>query len=210
MTVTIFGASGRTGKHLVRKALERGYWVKALVRDKLKLPLKNHRLTLIEGDVHDLLAVESAVAQSDAVLSAIGWKRTSRKNVLSEAAKNIVAAMKKHKVKRIIALTGYGVRFPLDPPDSLSKKFLHFVLGMVLPHLIPEGIRYAKTISESGLDWTIVRVALLSNAKGRDSYKTGYFDPGLRRVSREDVADFMIKQLTDSHYIGEAPIIGYY
>ncbi|MFN7088701.1 MAG: NAD(P)-dependent oxidoreductase, partial [Candidatus Paceibacteria bacterium] len=127
----------------------------------------------------------------------------------AEAAKHIVAAMKKHNVKRIIALTGYGVRFPKDPPDSFGKKFLHFLLGLFLPHLIPDGIKYTKIISESGLDWTIVRAAILSNAKGRGIYKTGYFDPGLTPVSREDVADFMLSELENPRYIGEAPVIGY-
>jgi putative NADH-flavin reductase len=209
MTITIFGASGRTGKHLVRRALERGYFVKAFVRKPSRLPIQNPKLAIVEGDMHVALAVEQAIAGSDAVLSALGWTRTSRKNVLSEAAKNIVRAMKKHNVRRIIVLTGYGVRFPQDPPDSASKKFLHFFLGLFLPHLVPDGIEYAKIISESGLDWTIVRASILSNAKARGSYRAGYFDPGLRLVSREDVADFMIRQLTDEQYIGEAPIIGY-
>lgn len=209
MTIVIFGASGRTGIHLVRKALEKNYLVKAFVRKSSRLLMRDPKLTLIEGDISDAAAVERAVAGSDAVLSALGWTRTSKKNVLSEAAENIVAAMKKHGARRIVALTGYGVRFPGDPPDSLGKKLLHFLLGIVLPHLIPDGIRYARTISESGLEWTIVRAAILSNSMGRGSYETGYFDPGLKPVAREDVADFMIRQLIDTRYIRQAPIIGY-
>jgi len=209
MTITIFGASGRTGKHLVRKALARGYLVRAFVRDRSRLAFGDPRLEVIEGDVHDPGRVEKAVAGAEAILSALGWTRRSRKDVLSEAAKNIVSAMKKHNVRRIIALTGYGVRFPNDPPDSVSKKIFHFLLGIFLPHLVPDGIVYAKTISGSGLDWTIVRAPILSNRRGRLSYKTGYFDPGISMVSREDVADFMIRQIKDRQYIGEAPVIGY-
>ena len=208
MTVTIFGASGRTGKYLVSKALGKGYFVKAFVRDRSRLSIKDPKLTLIEGDIHNVVAVEQAIAGSDAVLSALGWTRKSRKDVLSEAAANIVAAMKKHNIRRVIALTGYGVRFPKDPPDSFSKKLLHAGIKIILPHLLPEGEKYAKAIMESGLEWIIVRAPILSNAKGRGLYKTGYFDPGLKMIPREDVADFMIKQLTSNQYVGEAPVIG--
>lgn len=207
MVVTIFGASGKTGRHLVRMALEQNHTVKAFVRDRSSLPIEDQRIEVIEGDVHDPEAVARAVASSDAVLSALGWTRTSRKDILTEAAKNIVNAMKKHRVRRIIALTGYGVRFSKDPPDSLSKRLLHFGIKILLPHLIPDGARYAKTIAESGLDWTIVRAPILSNSSGQGIYKTGYFDPGISLISREDVANFMIKQLTEKTYVGEAPII---
>lgn len=209
MTIVIFGASGRTGIHLVRKALEKNYFVKAFVRRSSRLAIRDPKLAVIEGDIHDAAAVERAIAGSDAVLSALGWTRTSKPDVLSEAAKNIVAAMRKHGVRRIVALTGYGVSFPGDPPDSLAKKLLHFILGIMLPHLVPDGIRYSRTISESGLDWTIARAAILSNSRGRGSYKTEYFDPGLKPISREDVADFMIQQLINERYINQAPIIGY-
>lgn len=207
MTVTIFGASGRTGRHLVRKALEQNFALKAFVRDRTQFSIEDPRMEVVEGDVHDPIAVERAIVGSDAVLSALGWTRTSRKDVLSEAAKNIVAAMKKHNLKRIVAVTGYGVRFPKDPPDSLSKKLLHFGIKILLPHIVPDGIKYAKTIAESGLDWTIVRAPILSNSRGRGIYKAGYFDPGISLISREDVAHFMIKQLTETTYVGEAPVI---
>lgn len=193
----------------MRKALEQNYTVKAFVRDRSRLPFEDSRVEIIEGDVHDLGGVEKAVAGAEAILSALGWTRKSRKDVLSEAAKNIVRAAKNHNVRRIIALTGYGVRFSKDPPDSLSKKLIHFALKLYAPHLLAEGTKYAHTIVESGLDWTIVRTSILSNAKGRGSYKAGYFDPKLSMVAREDVADFMTRQIKDTQYIGEAPVIGY-
>ena len=207
MTITIFGASGRTGKYLVSKALEKGYFVKAFVRDRSRLPIKDPKLTLIEGNLHNVASVDLVIAGSDAVLSALGWTRKSRKDVLSEAAANIVAAMEKHNIRRIIALTGYGVRFPKDPPDSLSKKLLHLAINITLPHLVPDGIQYAKTITESRLDWTVVRASMLSNRKGRGSFRVGYFDPGITMIPREDVADFMVKQVTEGKYVREAPVI---
>ena len=207
MTITIFGASGRTGQHLVRATLKKGYLVKAFVRDGSRLRSQDPRIEVIEGDVCDLVAVERAVIGSNAVLSALGWTKTSRTDVLSEASKNIVAAMEKYQVKRIIVLTGYGVSFPKDPPDSLGKKLLHLGIKILLPHLVPDGIRYAKTIVESGLDWTIVRASILSSRKSRGSYQAGYFDPGIRMVSREDVADFMVEQITGREYVHEAPVV---
>ncbi|MDF1514961.1 MAG: NAD(P)H-binding protein [Anaerolineae bacterium] len=61
MKLSIFGATGRTGQHLVRQALSKGYEVVALVRTPAKLDIQHEDLTVIVGDVTDLASVTKAV-----------------------------------------------------------------------------------------------------------------------------------------------------
>lgn len=114
MRVLIFGASGRTGQHLVRQALEAGHEVTAFVREPARLKMDHARLRVVSGDVTDAVRTEEAVAGSEVVLSALGHTRTSAKDLQTVGTKNIVAAMHRHGVRRIVSLTGAGMRDPKD------------------------------------------------------------------------------------------------
>ena len=128
MKITIFGATGKVGRHLVDQTLERGDEVTVLVRDTSKLTTQRHeRLEVVRGDVLDPRDVEQAVVDTDAVLSALGHTKTSSKDVLTEGTKNIVAAMNRHGVRRLVCLTGAGVRDPKDEPKLVDR-----VIGSLL------------------------------------------------------------------------------
>jgi putative NADH-flavin reductase len=116
MKVVVFGASGGTGRHIVDQALEAGYEVTAFVRSPEKLGIEYGNLTVFQGDVMDAESVERAIADQDAVLSALGPTRPPVSDMMVNAATNIVAAMDKHGVRRIVSTTGGGVRDPQDQP----------------------------------------------------------------------------------------------
>ena len=121
MRVAIFGATGRTGRHLVEQALKEGHEVTALVRDYSRMKTPHERLRVVRGDVLDPARVEEAVAGANAVLIALGHTKTSTKDVQTRGTKNIVVAMKKHGVSRLVSLTGAGVRDKEDRPKLIDK-----------------------------------------------------------------------------------------
>ena len=102
MKLAIFGAAGRTGIPLVQQALEGGNDVVALVRTPSKLSIKNERLTMIQGDAAHLADVERAVQGADAVLSVLGHVKGSEPDILTQAIRNIITAMDKYDVKRLV------------------------------------------------------------------------------------------------------------
>jgi putative NADH-flavin reductase len=131
MKLVIFGASGRTGQHLVRKALAAGYEVTALVRTPQKLEIVDPALRIVQGDATDPEAVNQAVAGNQVVLSALGPTRTSGDDMLNKAMKNILAAMKQHGLRRVIVLTGAGVGSPKDKPQ-ISNKLMSGLLNLLV------------------------------------------------------------------------------
>ena len=210
MRVAIFGATGKVGKHLLDQALQRGDEVTALVRDPLKLKTQRHeRLKVVQGDVLDAKEVEQAVIGTDAVLSALGHTKTLSKDVLSEGIKNIIAAMNKHGVRRLISLTGAGVRDPKDEP-KLVDKIIGSLLKLLQRDLLEDSIGQARVIQQSGLDWVIVRAPVLTEGEKKGEYRIGYVgkESGTK-LSRADVADFMLKQTTDDTYLHQAPMVSY-
>jgi putative NADH-flavin reductase len=210
MKIAIFGATGKVGRHLVHQALDRGDEVTVFVRDASKLAThRRERLEVVQGDVLAPKDVEQAVVGTGAVLSALGHTKTSSKDVLTEGAKNIVAAMKEHGVRRLVSLTGAGVRDPKDEP-KLVDRVIGSLLKFFQRDLLEDSIGQARVIRESDLEWVIVRAPVLNEGEKKGEYRIGYVgrESGTR-LSRADVADFMLKQTTDATYLHQAPVVSY-
>lgn len=209
MKVVVFGASGGTGIKIVEQALAAGHVVTAFVRNPAKLALQHANLTFCQGDVTDANAVAFAVAGQDAVLSALGPARPPVPGMMETAARNIVAAMTKQGVRRLISTTGAGVRDPQDRPkpvDHLMKGLLTLVAGAVLR----DSAANVAVIRGSDLDWTIVRFPRLTDGPHTGTYRVGYLgqDSGTQ-LARADGADFVLKELRTDKYIRQMPVVSY-
>ncbi|HEY7462138.1 MAG TPA: SDR family oxidoreductase [Gemmatimonadota bacterium] len=206
MRLLIIGATGGTGRQLVAQALDRGHRVTAFARSPWKIKERHPRLTVVQGDVLDRLSVEAAVRDQDAVLCALGHRRWFYPNViLSTGTWNILGAMDGNGVRRFICLTSLGVG------DSFARLgLLHtlFVIPFVLPFYFWDKERQEEIIRESDLDWVIVRPGVLTDDPPRGGYHHGpraghwLWTP---RISRADVADFMLNQLSNNTYLRESP-----
>ena len=210
MRIALFGATGATGRRLMEQGLAAGHEVTAFVRDPARVTTRHDRLKIVQGDVRDPEAVEAAIIGQDAVISALGQTRSrpSTKDVMTVAAEHIVAAMRKHGVRRLVTLVGAGVAFPQDRP-SRPGQVMSALLKLLAGDVLADAERDAQIIQASDLDWVIVRVPRLSEAPAKGAYRTGYQRPGFGAISRDDVADFMLKQVTDDTYLREAPIVSH-
>jgi putative NADH-flavin reductase len=207
MKLTIFGASGRTGIPLVRRALTAGHEVTALVRDPAKLPIKDDRLTVIQGDVTDPAAVERAIAGADAVISVLGPGPNTPKDIQTRAAHTIIAAMHKHGVRRLVSLTGAGVPAPQDRPKLVNRLF-SLALALFAADALRDGEGLAAALRDSGLDWTLVRVPRLTDDPGTGNVRVGWVGVNTgTKIAREDVADWMLRVATNGSYVGQMPMI---
>lgn len=161
------------------------------------------------GDVLDPGAVERAVRGADAVLSAFGHAKTSPKNVLARGMRNIVAAMRECGVRRLVSLTGAGVRDPADSP-KLVDRAIGALLGILQRDLLEDSVEQTRVVKESDLDWVIVRAPVLVEGERTGVYRTGYVgrESGTR-LSRADAADFMLLQTTDGTHLRQAPVVTY-
>jgi uncharacterized protein YbjT (DUF2867 family) len=204
--VLIVGASGGTGRHLVSQALERGYSVTALVRDPSRLRIDHPSLTVLRGDVLDAASVDGAVRGQDAVLSALGHKRFFQPtHILSEGTRNILRAMETHGVPRLVCQTSLGIG---GSAGRAGLYYTFFVVPLILPFYFWDKTRQERAIASSKVEWVIVRPGLLTNGKRRGRIRDGR-DVGSflwsARISRADVADFMLNQLTTDRYLRAAP-----
>ena len=207
MELAVFGASGRTGRPLVQQALDAGHDVIALVRTPTTFPLQHERLTIVQGDALNAADVDRVVQGADAVLSVLGQSKNSPKDLQTVATKNIVAAMEKYSITRIVSLTGAGVDAPQDQPKFINH-VIKFALKTLQGAVLADAEQHVKVLQASNLDWVIVRGPMLTEGPYTGKYRVGWVGINTgTRISRADIADFMLTQVTDNSYIHKAPLV---
>ncbi|MCF2502020.1 NAD(P)H-binding protein [Dyadobacter sp. CY107] len=200
MKVVIFGASGATGQHLVQKALDQDHEVTAFVRSRGKLALQHPRLTIIEGNVKDHDIVHKAITGQHAVLSALGASSIFKLDqLIIDGMANILDAMASCAVRRLVYLSTLGV--------EESRRSAGFMIRNLAPTIIRNEIKGHELreimIRKSESSWTIVRAPILTNGPFTGKYRCGESlksDSFMTSLSRADVADLMLLQLTDQRF----------
>jgi uncharacterized protein YbjT (DUF2867 family) len=209
MNLVVFGATGGTGRELVKQALGHGHTVRAFVRTPDKLKVIHHRLEVVQGDIADKKAVAEAIRGQEAVLSALGVNDRKPNTVLSDGVRNIVAQMGKQKVRRLIFVSSLGVG---DSKGQLGPLYNWILLPALLKNIFADKQKAEEVIRESKLDWTIVRPGALTSGRLTAKYVSGAEAAKrklLPKVSRADVADFMLHVLERNEQIGQTPAIRY-
>jgi putative NADH-flavin reductase len=208
MKLTIFGASGRTGVHLVEQALAAGHDVVALMRNPAKLTLRHERLRVTQGELTDEAAVADAVRGADAVLAALSPKMFGgpRDLPLASGTRSILAAMRTHDVRRLVYSWGPSILIPRNPLLRAVRSASFALLGLLpaLRPLLNETVAVGEAVRGSDRDWTIVVVTAPHDQPGSGTVKvrtgTGTGDRVGSRISRADLAQFMLAQATDPRY----------
>lgn len=210
MKIIIFGASGGIGKFAVKYALKEGYEVKAYVRNPSKLNIKDKNLMIVKGLIDDYDMVKQAISGCDAVISAIGIPMKFTYDMMSsyEGHKNIIKAMQELGVSRIIDWATPSVKSSRD-----KRSFITTIPGIMANILFPkakkEVISIANLITDTKLDWTIVRFIAPKDTPYTGKVKAGFGDIKMNfNISRADIGAFMVSQIKSDKYIYAMPIIG--
>lgn len=207
MKLTAFGSTGKTGRLLVERALEGGHEVIAFARSPERLRIEHERLTLAPGDVLERERVDAAVRGSDAVISVLGPTDRGARFVVSRGTRNIIAAMHAHSVRRLIVTAGAGVADPADRPTMISRLF-DITLRIFSWNVYEDMAQVVRLVRASDLDWTVVRVPMLTDGPGGGSLRVGYIGKGAGpRLVRSDLAEFLLDQLEDRTYLRKAPVV---
>lgn len=209
MKLLIFGATGGTGREVVKQALEEGHAVTAFVRNPGKLDIKHANLMLVQGDVMDFTSVEKAVQGQEAVVCVLGSGQKLTGTIRSEGTQQIIHAMEKTGIRRFICQSTLGAG---DSWGSLNFFWKYIMFGFLLRNVFADHQRQENYVKNSHLDWTIIRPGSFVDGERTGEYRHGF--PGTDKtsklkISRADVADFILKQLTDNAYLGKTPSLSY-
>jgi uncharacterized protein YbjT (DUF2867 family) len=201
MRLLVFGASGKTGREVVRQALARGFIVTAFVRDTARLQLAHGNLRLVKGELSDPKAIAKAIAGHTGVISTLGvGTPLTHDPVVIDGIRTIARASEHASVERLVYMSFIGVHDSRDAAGFLLKRLAATVLRQeVADHELKEA-----AVSDCFVDWTIVRPPKLTNGRLTAAYRVGEdirARSPLPMMSRADVADFLLRQLSDAAFI---------
>ena len=209
MKLVIFGATGTVGRQVVQQALEQGHTVTAFARNLAKLDIQHPQLSLAQGDVMDPQAVEQALSGQDAVVCVLGSGQQLTSTIRSEGTRQIIQAMEKVGVRRLICQSTLGAG---DSWGNLDFYWKYIMFGFILRKVFADHQRQETLVRNSHLDWTIVRPGAFTDGPQTGQYRHSF--PSTDRsitlkISRADVADFILKQLSDHSSLSQALSLSY-
>jgi len=208
MKIAVFGSTGPSGQLIVKYALSKGYEVVAYARNPSKISFQDKNLTIIKGTLSDIPAIESTVNGVHAVVSILGPSTNVKTTELSDGTRNIIDAMKKFNVRRLVAMGTASVDDENDLP-VLKFRLLVKIVKSVIPGAYREIRLIGNLVKQSGLDWTLIRLGMLTNKAFTGKVNAGYFgkDKINIGISRADLAAFFVDQVENATYINKAPAI---
>lgn len=201
MKVLIFGANGKTGKLVVEKALAAGHTVTAFLRTAAEVP----NVRVVTGDASDLTSVNAAMAGQQAVIDTIGgktpWKATTLERT---AAGNIISAMQAASARRLIVVSmmGLGSSRPQAPFWYRSLLMTTFLHGSTADKTAMEA-----AVTASDLDYTIARPPILTEDAAIGSVLTPTPPTKAHKITRADLAQFLVDQITGTQYLKQTVVI---
>ncbi len=197
MRVAVFGAGGKTGQLVVQELLAKGHSVRAFLRDPAKLPIRDEKLHVIEGDARDAAAVDAAVEGVDAVISTLGASRKDKAPIFSAGTKSILAAMSRHDCLPIAVISAQGVGTEGDEGLAPMLRLFRLLLGDTITNMrdMEEALKTSDRV------WTIVRPG------GLNDEPLGAYDiveanaiKGGGRTRRADLADALVLAVTEQRW----------
>ncbi|MGI9520459.1 MAG: NAD(P)-dependent oxidoreductase [Hyphomicrobiaceae bacterium] len=208
--VLIMGASRGIGFATVEAALSAGFIVRAFARSARSIALNHRHLEKFPGDALIGDDVERALDGMDVVIQCLGIPINARMltgpiDLFSSTTRILIAKMEEAGVKRLITVTGFGAGDGRQRIAPLQRIGFELFLGRAYSDKdIQEQI-----IKNSSLDWTIVRPGVLTPGEATGNYRVLPEPESWRNgfISRGNVADFLIKQIADSSYISQTPVL---
>ena len=215
MKILILGATGRTGRWVVKEALEAGYYVHCLVRDPSKLQEENDRLTVFQGIPTNPEHLETALSGCQAVISVLNISRTSDfpwaklrapENLMSETIKTLVDLTDKAPLNRIVVCSAWGV---LETKRDLPFWFRLLIDFSNIGIAYRDHEKQEAILKASSQPYTIARPVGLTNSKKLQPVKVSYNNrpkPSLT-ISRRTLAHFLANTLKDENWLGKVPTL---
>lgn len=145
------------------------------------------------------------------MLSALGVRKNKRTTLRFDVATSLLAGMKKHGVRKLVWLDGAGVGSSKEFMQRSSFLFGRIVMPLFLNHMYADAAVADELIERSGCDWVIVRPMSFTN-RAKTGNVSVVTDMSLTvrlrlRISRADVAAFLVEQVAEDNYVGQMPVI---
>jgi len=212
--ILLYGATGRTGKLVLKYALEKGYYVTALARNPQKIDLRSEKLTIIKGSPESIDDVRTAIKDCEIVINTLSafnekevlsLKKVELRHILEKSIHNTIKVMNELNIKKIVSLSSIGV----GSSYTYAPWYMKLMIKISnFKFVFADHNKQENLLMNSNLDWIIVRPVALNDDTEIKQLAVQYDKtPSPFKISRSLTAKFMIDSLETDQYIHKAPII---
>ena len=208
MKIAVLGSTCFVGKVLLEKALEKGYQVQTLVRNPEKLGMYKERVEFIQGDVFQTDKLEETVRGTDVVFSTVPPEgNTKEPEKYAKVMEDVIAVLERHAITRFIHIGGAAHDGGVNEHWTLGRRFLRVFLTLVWkPGLVPKQLEW-DVLKKSHIDWTLVRPPRITKGEPTGNLLADEKNLARIQVNVEDLANFMLEQITSETWIKKAPLV---
>lgn len=204
-TIAVIGGTGKSGRFLVQRLIKEGYPIKLLLRNPELFTLNHPMIETVHGDARDYNSISRLVKGCSAVISTLGQPKGER-SIFSDAARNIIGAMSLYQVKRYIVTTGLSVNTPFDRKNERVSMATNWMYQNYAETTQDKQKEY-ELLSESNLDWTLVRLPLISLTEEHCNTETSLEDCKGEGIGAADLAAFLVSQIEGKDYMKQSPFL---
>ena len=204
-TIALLGGGGRTGKYIVQELIKKGYQVKLLLRNPEKFQIESPLIKVYKGDALDETAIKSLLENCTAVINTVG-QRKDEPLVASQATRLVLESMSKLEIKRYILVAGLNVDTPFDKKSVETKAATEWMKAN-FPLIHEDRQKTYTLLSQSNVDWTLVRVPFIEFSENKSKIKIDLEDCVGSKINASDIAYFVVEQLSNRTYLRKTPFI---
>lgn len=205
--IAILGGSGKAGTYLVQEALQQGYSCKLLLRHPEKWMLNHPLIEIIKGDVRNKQEVLDWLQECQAIISTLGQPK-GQEPIFSQACSYILQGMQALDIRRYILTAGLNVEMSGDQKSERTQMATEWMQSH-FPDICEDRQKELELLTQSKVDWTLVRLPMIIPAEELQSIKVNLHDCPGENVSTRSLALFLLSQLADDSYIRKAPFIAH-
>lgn len=208
MKIALFGGTGPTGRHIIEEALRQGYQLSVYTRDAGKLSAFSGKIEVVVGDLNNREAIRACLAGADAVISALGpnSRKAREKRPIMRGVGTIMSVMEELSVRRLVQISTASYRDPKDGFDFKSRA-LATLFKLTVRNAYDDIRATAELVSNSHLDWTLVRIPFLKEGAATGQVDVGWYGKtklGMK-LTRGNLAKFLVDQISAKEFVRAAP-----
>lgn len=204
--IAIIGGTGKVGRHIAGKALEKGHQVRMLVRSPERLVYRDDRIEIIEGNVQDREAIRQLLKDCQIVINTFG-QPAKEIPIYSNVTENIFDIMKDLQINRYIGVTGGSLTINGDKKSVLNR-FGAKIFRVFFPKMMEDKKKEWNFLIKNRLiEWTLIRLPFVKDDSEKGSVKENTTDMPGTKITNRDIATFIINEIDNQKYIHKVPFI---
>lgn len=205
--IAVIGGTGKSGKYLVNRLINKGVQFKLLVRNPRKISFEYPEMELVEGEVTDRKVVAELLKGCTAIVSTLGLGiPPSSPELFARATELILQAMAENKIKRYVVVTGLNVDADGDAKSEKTKSATEW-MKVNFPISTASRQEEYNMLVNSSMNWTLVRLPMIEQTDEIKNYQLDLTDCKGDKISASSLADFLISQVERDEYYQKAPFI---